>query len=211
MADPCIVKSGEVVVIGDPRLSDTGCTVETGVIIRTPADPSVALPAKPAPRPALKPVPKPVQVVAVPVVEKPPEKVMDVERFAEFASPRVTKPALQATVVQQEPTVKEETPSMDPTTLTTLTVGAVAVAGAAAASSALGGFSAIQAKVASLFGAKATVVTAATVTVGTIVAVKALESKMNKLEVDLDKTRKEVGETSAAADRIDELLSRLGS
>jgi hypothetical protein len=83
---------------------------------------------------------------------------------------------------------------------------------AAAATSMMGGVSTLQAKVGSMFGAsKATVATATVVTAGTIVAVKALESKMNKLESDLSRTKGDVGEASKSIDRIDELLSKLGN
>jgi hypothetical protein len=87
----------------------------------------------------------------------------------------------------------------------------IAVAGTAAAGGAVSGFSAIQAKLASVLGAKGTVATAAVVTAGTIVAVKALENKMSNLEKDLVKTKKEVGETASSIDRIDALLDKLGS
>jgi len=88
----------------------------------------------------------------------------------------------------------------------------VAVAGTAAAGSVAGGFSAIQAKIASVFGAsKGTVVTATVVTAGTIVAVKALENKMINLEKDLVKTKKEVGDAASSIDRIDAMLDKLGN
>lgn len=38
MADPCVIKSGEIVTIDDPRLSDSDCVVEAGVVIRPPTD-----------------------------------------------------------------------------------------------------------------------------------------------------------------------------
>jgi ribosome assembly protein YihI (activator of Der GTPase) len=44
-----------------------------------------------------------------------------------------------------------------------------------------------------------------------IVAVKALEGKMGKLEDDMKKAKEEVGGAASSIDRIDALLSRLGS
>ena len=57
---------------------------------------------------------------------------------------------------------------------------------------------------------KATVVTTTVVTAGTIVAVKALENKMNTLERDLAKTKKEVGDAASSIDKIDAMLDKLG-
>jgi hypothetical protein len=105
----------------------------------------------------------------------------------------------------------EEVGAVNPTTIA-LAAGAVALAGTAVVGSAAGGFSTLQAKLASLFGSsKVAVASAAVVTAGTIVAVKALERKMNTLESDLVKTKKEVGETASSIDRIDALLDKLGS
>jgi hypothetical protein len=55
------------------------------------------------------------------------------------------------------------------------------------------------------------VASTAVITAGTIVAVKALEGKMNGLEKDLEKTKKEVGDAASSIDRIDSLLDRLGN
>jgi hypothetical protein len=41
------------------------------------------------------------------------------------------------------------------------------------------------------------------------VAVKALESKMGKLEQDMSKMKEEVGGAASSIDKIDELLDRL--
>jgi hypothetical protein len=212
MADPCIIKSGEKVDVNDPRLNDTGCTIEQGVIISTPSDLSVAVP----------PTPK---AVAVPSSTRP-RLLMEIKEQVttsdtEIEEPKVAPVAVvsqiketapQAVVVQPDPVTKEVEAPMDPATVATLAVGAVAAMGTAAATSAMGGVTAFQAKVASVFGtSKATVATAAVVTAGTIVSVKAMESKMKKLETDLDKTKKEVGDTASSIDRIDALLDRLGS
>jgi len=198
MAD-CVIRSGESVDPIDPRLSDTACTIETGVIIRPPPDLTVVaeIPKKIKPARVSAPV---VPVVApTPVIETP-------------------KPSTPAVVVAHTAVVEKEIPippvepatGVNPTTIALVGAAAV-VAGTAAAGSAMGGFSALQAKVAAALGtSKGAAAGAAVVTVGTVVAVKAIESKMAKLEKDLEKTKQDIGETSSSADRIDALLDRLG-
>ena len=213
MPDPCIVKAGEFVDVTDPRLNDTGCTIEAGVIIRPPADLTVAVPVKrqqaipkvqqlppPPPPPILLPVE---QVISETVKDQVEEKVDKIPSVT--SSPQTTSSAESEVQVEN---------SMDPDVNLTLAMvgGAVAVVGSAAVASSLGGLSAIQTKLASLFGtSKAAVATATVVTAGTIVAVKALEHKMNSLESDLEKTKKEVGDTASSLDRIESLLDRLGN
>lgn len=209
MAD-CIIKSGESVDPSDYRLSDTACTIEPGVIIRPPPDLTLAVepvPVKPAPAAAVKlpivpKLPIPIQsVAAVEVIkEAPPSRAPASVAYTEAPDPTQTVAPI------------EEPSAINPTTMMVAAGAAVAVVGTAAVGSAMGGISAIQAKIASVFGtSKGAVVTATVVTAGTIVAVKALEKKMNSLEQDLEKTKKEVGDTASSIDRIDALLDRLGS
>lgn len=122
-------------------------------------------------------------------------------------------PAVAATTSVPEPQPKETTYlGMSPEVATIAAVGTVAVVGGAVATSAMGGVSAVQTKLASLFGSKAgaAAATGAVVTAGMIVAVKALEGKMGKLEEDMNKAKEEVGGAASSIDRIDALLSRLG-
>ena len=219
MADPCIVKSGEIVTIDDPRLSDTGCTIEAGVVIRPPVDETtVKQIEKPVEEkkasPPIQPQ-KPAIVKKAEPVAPPPKSALEavVEKPAVAES---SKPAaeMQTTVTAPDPQPKEETYlGMTPEVAAIAAVGAVAVVGGAVATSAAGGVSAVQAKLASLFGSKAgaTVAGGAVVTAGMIVAVKALEGKMGKLEDDMKKAKEEVGGAASSIDRIDALLSRLGS
>jgi len=214
MADPCFIKSGEIVTIDDPRLSDTDCVIEAGVIIRPPADETtvkevekhveektevkeikhtvkkrVELPLEPEPPPA--------------VVETPPVKTV------------VTNPTTVSTAATAvpAPAPKEEIYfGMSPEMATVAAVGTIAAVGGAVAASTMGGFSAVQAKLASIFGSKAaaTATAAVAVTAGTIAAVKALEGKVGKFEEDMKKAKEEVGGAASSIDRIDALLSRLG-
>jgi Zn-dependent alcohol dehydrogenase len=149
----------------------------------------------------------------MPVATPPPSEKFEAkeEVATDVVASHTSVESSTAIVVQPEPVQKVD-PPMDPATVATIAVGGVAVAGAAAASSAMGGFSAVQAKIASLFGStKAAVASTAVITAGTIVAVKALEGKMNGLEKDLEKTKKEVGDAASSIDRIDSLLDRLGN
>jgi hypothetical protein len=209
MAEPCIIKTGESVDVNDPRLNDTGCAIEPGAIIRPPADLSVAVPAvKKAAAVKQDRAPR-----VMPVATPPPSEKFEAkeEVATDVVASHTSVESSTAIVVQPEPVQKVD-PPMDPATVATIAVGGVAVAGAAAASSAMGGFSAVQAKIASLFGStKAVVASTAVITAGTIVAVKALEGKMNGLEKDLEKTKKEVGDAASSIDRIDSLLDRLGN
>jgi hypothetical protein len=210
MADPCVVKSGEKVEISDPRLNDTGCTIEPGVIIRPPTDLSVQDPVKAQvfyrPKNLIK---TPPVVVTAPIV-KEHEAIKEIPPEPKKISDQVVKH--HASEVAEVPASDQHTevPS-DPAVTVTFVAGAIAAAGAAAVASSAGGISTIQAKIASIFGSKATVATAAAVTAGTIVAVKAIEHKMKNLESDLEKTKKEVGDTASSIDRIDALLDKLGS
>lgn len=209
MADPCVVKSGEVVTIDDPRLSDTGCTVEAGVVIRPPTDETtVQAVEKPAPVKRVEKPAKRVEKVEVIQPETPPPPDMPPVPMP------VAAPVTTAQIVVPPPQPKDNS-VLGMTPEAAMVAGAVTVAavGGAVATSAMGGVSAVQAKVASLFGSKATVAVAsgAAVTAGMIVAVKALESKMGKLEKDMDKAKEEVGGAASSIDRIDQLLSRLGS
>jgi hypothetical protein len=230
MAD-CIIRAGESVDLADPRLSDTACQIETGVIIMPPPDLSVASDLQPEPRPAqavaAMPAPKVTAVVVKEVVEKVatpasaktietlPAKEVVVDNQATPPAIDLSPEMLAHTLVPEQTleTKQSDEPSALNTTTMAIAAGAViAVAGTAAAGGVSGGFSSMQAKLASMFGtSKATVVTATVVTAGTIVAVKALEKKMNTLERDIEKTKKEVGDAASSIDRIDSLLDKLGS
>lgn len=203
----CIVKAGESIEPSDPRLSDTACIVESGVIIRPPPDLTVT-------------VPQPKSVVKLaPSRQLPIAIVSSTQKTDEQAAPvsqQLVK--VESTSAHTEaPAHAEPAPPVDDsnglnTTAAILAAGAaVAVAGSAAAGGVAGGFSTLQAKIASLFGSKTAVASAVAVTAGTIVAVKALEKKMSSLEGDLAKTKKEVGDAASSIDRIDALLDRLGN
>jgi len=203
----CIIRSGEAVDPGDRRLSDTACVIEPGAIIKPPPDLSVAVQIPPVPV-TIKP----------PVVQKLQEvvKVEEVTKVEETKQPEIANPTVShESFVQQVVTPpivpNHEEPGVSTSTVVALGVAAAAI-GSVAVTSAAGGLSAIQAKIASLFGSsKATVAVATTVTAGTIVAVKLLEKKMSNLESDLEKTKKEVGDASSSIDRIDSLLDKLSS
>jgi hypothetical protein len=201
----CVIKAGEAVEPSDPRLSDTACAIETGAIIRPPPDLTVAVvPPKPVFR-----KPEPVIRQPIPVAQPAQEATAVVKEAAKQSAQHVAHTAEPTPVIPAP--ASEEVGAVNPTTIA-LAAGAVALAGTAVVGSAAGGFSTLQAKLASLFGSsKVTVASAAVVTAGTIVAVKALERKMNTLESDLVKTKKEVGETASSIDRIDALLDKLGS
>lgn len=219
----CIIKAGESVDPTDPRLSDTACMVESGVIIRPPPDLSIDDRQAPPPAQSVAPIPelpKPiVKMVLAPAPKAAPKVIQkpQVEEKVQTEKPAVNRsPASVAHTVAPEPAAVvvpvEDSGILNPTTAMIAAGAVVAVAGTAAAGSVVGGFSAIQAKIAAAFGvSKGTVATAAVVTAGTIVAVKALENKMSNLEKDLVKTKKEVGETASSIDRIDALLDKLGS
>ena len=222
MAD-CIVRSGESVDPSDSRLSDTACIIEMGVIIRPPPDLTMATNEAPPPAQSAATTPQPlpaakvsrVTAPALPKVEEAPQQPA-VELNSEEQVSVSRSPASVAHTVAPEPAkqspVIEDPGLVNPTTIMVAAGAAVAVAGTAVAGSAFGGLSAIQAKIASIFGtSKGAVVTATVVTAGTIVAVKALEKKMNTLEKDLEKTKEEVGSAASSIDRIDALLDRLGS
>jgi len=214
----CIIKSGESVEPSDPRLSDTACMIETGVIIRPPPDLVVAIEPTAQAVVEMIPPPRPRAValpVPVPVPVHKPELIAAAEVEAEEPKAISRAPASVAyTAVPDQPQAMpvEDPGILNPTTVM-VAVGAVAaVAGTAVAGSAMGGVSALQAKIASVFGtSKGAIVTATVVTAGTIVAVKALEKKMNTLEKDLEKTKEEVGSAAASIDRIDALLDKLGN
>lgn len=206
MAD-CIIKAGESVDPDDARLSDTACTIEQGVIIRPPPDLSVADEEVPKPKKAVKKIAAPVLATETPVPEKSAEVVVP-----ENHDPVISEPvtAAHTVVPDQAPVPAEEHKTVNPTTVALAAGAAVAIAGTAAAGSAAGGFSALQAKIASMLGTtKGAVAATSAITVGTIVAVKALESKMSNLEKDLEKTKKDVGEAANSIDRIDDLLNKL--
>ena len=207
MPDACVIKSGEIILLDDPRLNDPGCSIEPGVVIRPPVDESAI-------EEQVKDVPKPVKKKQVAVKSEPAKVVEEVEAPPPLAKPlEVAKKVTTTTqvVVPNKP-APQSNDSLDitPEAIMIATTAAVVLAGTAAATSAAGGFSALQANISSLFGSKATVVTAAAVTAGTIVAVKALEAKMNNLEKDMKKAKEDVAGAASSIDRIDELLSRLG-
>lgn len=205
----CIVRAGESVDPGDRRLSDTACVIEPGVIIKPPPDLSVAVES-----------PRRVNAIKPPVIQRLPEvtvtKTEEVAKAELVEKPEEVTPAVSHEAVVQHnelppPAPNPEDPGDSTSTILMLGV-AVAAVGAVAATSATGGISSIQAKLASVFGSsKGAVVATATVTAGTIVAVKALEKKMNTLEKDLEKTKQEVGDASSSIDRIDSLLDKLSS
>ena len=211
MAD-CIIKSGESVDPQDSRLSDTACVIESGVIIRPAPDLTVAVAVEPQPPPPLqmqapprvvKPILPPKPVLPPPIEETPPPPI--VKAVAETVAHTVVPPA-PVTVKIEEPNV------INPTTVMIAAGAVVAVAGTAAVGFATGGMSAFQAKAASLLGtSKGTIAAATVVTAGTIVAVKALESKMGKLESDMKRAKDDVNGAASSIDRIDALLDKLGS
>ena len=205
----CIIRAGESVDPTDPRLSDTACIIETGVIIRPPPDLTLAV--EPVVKKAVVPKPpKPTVVAPLPMIEIPIEPPVTDTVVATGTAAAVAHTAVPDAQIDAPP--MEEPGVINPTTVMVAAGAAVAVAGTAAAGSAMGGLSAIQAKIASVFGtSKGAIATATVITAGTIVAVKALESKMNNLEKDLEKTKKEVGDTASSIDRIDALLDKLGS
>lgn len=205
MPDPCIIKSGEIVLLDDPRLNDTDCSIEPGVIIRPPVDDAIteADPKKKEDAPKKKPITK----------SQPAQRVEEkTEVPVEIPKPIAVKEKKTESHIEmtQAPPPVEQPIEVTPEAIMMATVAAVAIAGGAAATSAAGGISVIQSKLASLFGSKASVVAAAGVTAGTIVAVKAMESKMSNLEKDMKKAKEDVDGAASSIDRIDELLSRLG-
>lgn len=209
MPNTCIIKEGEVVLLDDPRLNDPNCTIEPGAIIRPPVDETVVedTPPQPAPKKIVKAKPAP-KLIDTPIAVPEPQPA-PVEKVVEL-------PKVQAhTEAPSDPAPKKDAEglfSITPeTALVAAGVVAMAAVGGAIATSAMGGVSAVQAKFASLFSSKATVAAAAAVTAGTIVAVKALETKMGKLETDMKKAKEDVDGAASSIDRIDELLSRLGS
>jgi len=209
----CIIKADESVEPSDSRLSDTACVIESGVIIRPPPDLTLADKSQPAKLAPIKPkFVKPAMPSLLPQFVAPVSQVKVIDKQPEVvATPGAT---VAHTMVSSSPPAEAvEQPDIFNPTTTMIAVGAVvAVAGTAVAGTAMGGFSTLQTKLATVFGtSKGAVATAAVVTAGTIVAVKALEKKMNSLETDLEKTRKEVGEASSSIDKIDALLDRLGS
>lgn len=215
----CLIKSGEIVGLDDERLNDALCVIEPGVIIRPPVDATeeVVKEDSPKKRPGLpaavndnlKPAPdfKKI-VVASPPVDLTDDAIEEKEEVIEKEpSQNVEKKSTTTEVSSQA----QET-NLTPAEVADVTIAlGVAAAGVAAASAISGGLSTVQAKISSLFGTKAAVATVATVTAGTIVAVKALESKMGNLEKDMEKAKEEVGGAASSIDRIDELLNRLGS
>jgi len=202
MADPCIIRSGEVVALDDPRLSDTGCVIETGVIIRPALDETTVKKVAPAKsKKTTQEIKKEVQTV----VEEP---AADIDSDSAVVEKESTTTIAQETV--DTTTSVEKSPDFEMTPIAALAVaGAIAVVGAS--TTAAGGVGAIQTKLAALFGSKtaATVAGGATVAAGMIVAVKALENKVDNLETDLKKTKDDVNSASSTIDRIDDLLSRL--
>jgi outer membrane biosynthesis protein TonB len=208
MPDTCIIKEGEIVLLDDPRLNDPSCTIEPGAIIRPPVDETAVedVPTPPALKKNIKvkPAPKPVDAPSV-VPEPPPAPV---EKVVEL-------PKVQAhTEVPADPPPKKDAEGLLSITpeaaMVVAGVTVAAAAGAAVATSAMGGVSAVQTKLASLFGSKAGIAATAAVAAGTIVAVKALEAKMGKLETDMKKAKEDVDGAASSIDRIDQLLSRLG-
>jgi len=193
------------VEVTDSRLSDTACVIESGAIIRPPPDLTVV---ETVPPPVKKPAHAFVAPAPPPPIPAPLEVVQTPEQKPVPPQPVVTKTttAVAPVVVDAKPV--EDPGLVNPVTVTIAAGAAIAVAGTAAT----GGISALQAKLASLFGTtKGAVATGTVITAGTIVAVKALEHKMGNLERDLEKTKVEVGGAAESIDRIDELLNRLGS
>ena len=213
MPETCTIRSGEIVLLDDPRLNDSGCTIEPGVIIRPPVDETVVeeakaetkkpAPVKKATKPATQISSAPVNMVAETAPPKPPDP----------APAPAKADQLQATtsVPTDTPQKAEQPTGVTPEAVMLAAGAAVVLAGGAVATSAAGGLSAVQAKIASMLGSKATVAAGAAVAAGTVVAVKAIESKMGKLETDMKKAKEDVAGAASSIDRIDELLSRLGS
>jgi len=205
----CIIRSGEIVHLDDPRLNDQSCVIEPGAIIRPPTEQIVEPITQKVEEPKKKPSPKRVEKKESAAVDQKKTEVVVVPSSTQVKVPEVVKREV-VEVPQPPPKVDEGLSSSD------LAAGAavlgVAAIGTAAATSAMGGISAVQAKITSLFGSKAAAVTAAAgVTAGTIVAVKALEAKMGNLERDMNKAKEEVGGAASSISRIDELLDRLSS
>ena len=205
--DSCIIKEGEAVYASDPRLLDTNCTLEAGVVIR-PDEPAVkdtgkAKTAKALPRP--KPQP-PAPVVVLPAAEPPALVVSPAAPVIE------TKETLEVVVAPRF----SETVENDIPIATVITVAAVGVAGVAA-TAAIGAMTnttaaiaTLKLKITSLLGNKVAIAAGAgVVTAGTIVAVKTLESKFKSYEKEMKESRLEVEGISTAVDKIDLLLSKL--
>ena len=215
MAD-CTIKSGEVVFIDDPRLNDEGCKIEPGAVIRPKPEfvpeekvtvPTAAVnPVAPIATPIKKEInQKVIESLAALTAPEPADSLDSSTSTAEMVSGEAVT---QAHVAPSE----DDNNSFEIDTLTAAIVGAalaLASAGAVSAGSISSFASSIKAKVATAFGSKGAVVTAATVTAGTIVTVKALEFKMSNLEKDMKKAKEEVGGAASSIDRIDELLNRL--
>jgi hypothetical protein len=215
----CLIKSGEIVGLDDARLNDTECVIEPGAIIRPPVDAieevvkedslkkEQELPV--AANDNLKTAPsfKKIVVAPLPVAQT---KIV-IEEKEEIVKEDLSQNEEKRSTTTAAPSEAQEN-NVSPAEVTdvAITLGVAAV-GVAAASSISAGFSSIQAKISSLLGTKAAAAAAVTVTAGTIVAVKALESKMGNLEKDMEKAKEEVGGAASSIDRIDELLSRLGS
>ena len=205
MAEACIVKSGETVEVTDPRLGDTGCTIEPGVIVRPPADLSTDV--DPDKEPAPKPKKAKVDAKSVANVAAP-ENIKEKNEAAWIQPERKSLTSMEeTTVAQPEPVQKEIDMQLDPATIMSIVAGLVA----ATVTVGFSGGSSLQSRASSFFGSSKTVAAATAATAGTIVAVKVLESRMKNLESDLSKARKAVDETAETAKRIDALLDRIGS
>lgn len=208
MPDTCVIRAGEIVLLDDARLNDPNCSIEPGVIIRPPVDESTigeSVVEKPVPKKVTKAAPK--VEPPLPAVEASPPLPPIPQPVATVKKP----PVASHTEVADPPAPNDGADfGVTPEAMMLAAGAAVVAVGGAAAGSAMGGFSAIQTKIASLFGSKASVAAAVTVTAGTIVAVKALESKMSGLEKDMKRAKDDVDGAASSIDRIDQLLSRLG-
>ena len=204
MDEPCRIKSGEVVSIDDPRLLSPDCIIEPGVIIRAGADTSVDDTGKIEPEVKVSPTPKRAKKS-----KKAPVNLPIVQTVHQDTPPAaVVHPRANAQTVQVEQPVDVQHPDSILNTPMAITAAVVAIASAAVTVSSAGGVSAIQGKIASMSGNKA--LAASGVAVGTIVAVKEIERKMNLIEADLTRTKDEINSASESIDRIDALLNRLG-
>jgi len=199
----CSVKSGETIYTSDPRLLNPDCLIEAGVIIR--------------PDPEIKDTGKQSKAKVVKKVEVQKEQPTEVQQpIAAEKPPEPQKQELVEVVGVEEPPPKfEERVAVEsPSTLTAAVVGAAgaAVLGgtALAVTNGAGVVGAIQTKVASLFGNKVVAAAAVTgVTAGAIVAVKAMEKKMNTFEKDIKSGKLDIDAAATSLSNIDRLLCEL--
>ena len=196
----CSVKSGETIYTSDPRLLNPDCLIEAGVIIR--------------PDPEIKDTGKQSKAKVVKKVEVQKEQPAEVQQPIAVEKPQEQELVEVVGVEEPPPKFEERVAVESPSTLTAAVVGAAgaAVLGgtALAVTNGAGVVGAIQAKVASLFGNKVVAAAAVTgVTAGAIVAVKAMEKKMNTFEKDIKSGKLDIDAAATSLSNIDRLLCEL--